>query len=70
MTHWRTPRCRSGSDLLSPTGLHGYKLAYFAIHRQTDPYPTVIDNVTAESLVVDAVVNAYGKRKPKKRKTT
>ncbi len=45
-------------------------VAYFAIHRQTDPYPTVIDNVTAESLVVDAVVNAYGKRKPKKRKTT
>ena len=26
MTHWRTLRCRSGSDLLSPTGLHGYKL--------------------------------------------
>lgn len=34
-------------------------VAFFAMHRHDDPYPTPLDDGLAEATVVDAIVNAY-----------
>ena len=34
-------------------------VAFLAMHRRLDPYPTEMDEVTAEEAVVDAVIHAY-----------
>ena len=34
-------------------------VGFFAMHRRLDPYPTEMDEVTAEEAVVDAVIHAY-----------
>jgi AcrR family transcriptional regulator len=61
---------RSSPDPKATARLAIELVAYFAMHRHTDPYPTAIDDATAEELVVDALINAYGITKRKKRTAT
>jgi AcrR family transcriptional regulator len=45
-------------------------VAYFAMHRHSDPFPTPLNEATAEDVVVDAIINAYATPQPKRRTKT
>lgn len=52
---------RSVPDATAAARLIVETVAFFAMHRHGDPFPTPMDETVAENTAVDALVNAYAK---------